>query len=838
MPAPRNYVRGYSFAGYQATNPNRPLPGPALDNELEEIEQSLTEAISGLNDIRRADGQLKNGIVGVDALAPDIITGVRPATLWQAGIQYQAQDTVSYLAAFYRCTINHLSTDFLTDLTATRWELYADIGGTATDAQIARNEAVAARNEAVPAGAAATAGSNNVTALYDLFDDRYLGEKTVLPLVDNDGNAIVDGALVSLTGQTPTTLNGMYVRRGGLWHYVVAPFLGAFAAYRYVATAAQTVITGADANGGTLAYTPGAIMVTVNGVTLEPNTYTATNGTSVVLGTALSASDAVVIYSFGSFSVADAESANFTPAGAGAVVRTIQSKLRDVVSVMDFGADPTGVASSSSAVTSAIAAKSLVYFDAGTYNIATAVTPLATTVIVLEPGVILTGANASSVLDPAAGKIINLGRDQVGYAPPLGEGTDQSLYLKFNGNFDNIQIDKWVRGVTTSNGSDGRFPAFQVQQYNDLRRDAVNKWWNVNGGAFYSRIYCGLTQPFRGGAVGSWNEVYVYDQADHATRNTGGEPCGVHVTNKAHWGVGRQNGSVNYWGLDVNVGGPSYADTLDREGLLIAGSFTSNKLTVGTGINFANSDAQKRGSYVIAAQSAPGIGLLPYLGDDTWAGKTTHPLRAAMVINGYSGAYDGANAATDGHDADAGLMAEIGLRIGNWGGAWPDIRANPQVTWNSKIGNGLWISDYVFSGLVMEARHPSGVAVSLDVRRGAGPLAIAEEFRQTSIRAYDNAAWTNFVSFFGATDATGFVTMRSEGSAANLGFSIEPKGNGWLTLSGGGSLRVAVNSTGLGFFGATPLAQQTITGSRGGNVALANLLTALASHGLIIDSTT
>jgi hypothetical protein len=367
MPAPRNYVRGYSFAGYQATNPNRPLPGPALDNELEEIEQSLTEAISGLNDIRRADGQLKNGIVGVDALAPDIITGVRPATLWQTGIQYQKQDTVSYLASFYRCTIDHLSTNFLTDLTATRWELYAELGSIATDAQIARNEAVAAAAAAVPAGAAATAGSNNVTALYDLFDDRYLGEKTALPTLDNDGNALVNGALVSLTGQTPTTLNGMYVRRGGAWHYVVAPFLGAFSAYRYVATAAQTVITGADANGGTLAYTPGAIMVTVNGVTLAPNTYTATNGTSVVLGTALSASDAVVVYSFGSFSVADAESANFTPAGSGAVVRTIQTKIRETVSVKDFGAFGDGVTNDSLAFTRAFAASSTVIVPPGVY---------------------------------------------------------------------------------------------------------------------------------------------------------------------------------------------------------------------------------------------------------------------------------------------------------------------------------------------------------------------------------------------------------------------------------------------------------------------------------------
>ena len=305
MPAPRNYVRGYSFAGYQATNPNRPLPGTSLDNELEEIEQSLTEAISALSDIRRADGQLRNGIVGLDALAPDLATGVRPATLWQAGIQYQAQDTVSYLASFYRCTIGHLSTDFLTDLTATRWELYADIGTTATDAQTARNEAVAAAAAAVPAGAAATAGSNNVTALYDLFDDRYLGEKTALPTLDNDGNALVNGALVSLTGQTPTTLNGMYVRRGGAWQSVLSQFLGAFVPYRYVATASQTVFSGADANGATLGYVANAVLVTVNGVSLTPNTYTATNGTSVVLGTALTAGDVVVIYSFGSFSVAD-----------------------------------------------------------------------------------------------------------------------------------------------------------------------------------------------------------------------------------------------------------------------------------------------------------------------------------------------------------------------------------------------------------------------------------------------------------------------------------------------------------------------------------------------------
>lgn len=42
----------------------------------------------------------------------------------------------------------------------------------------------------------------------------------------------------------------------------------------------------------------------------------------------------------------------------------------------------------------------------------------------------------------------------------------------------------------------------------------------------------------------------------------------------------------------------------------------------------------------------------------------------------------------------------------------------------------------------------------------------------------------------------------------------------------------------VGFYGAAPVARATVTGSRGGNAALASLLTALAGCGLIVDSTT
>lgn len=56
-------------------------------------------------------------------------------------------------------------------------------------------------------------------------------------------------------------------------------------------------------------------------------------------------------------------------------------------------------------------------------------------------------------------------------------------------------------------------------------------------------------------------------------------------------------------------------------------------------------------------------------------------------------------------------------------------------------------------------------------------------------------------------------------------------------LNAAGTAVVTVNDTGLGFFAASPVAKQTITGSRGGNAALADLLTKLALAGLITDST-
>ena len=54
-------------------------------------------------------------------------------------------------------------------------------------------------------------------------------------------------------------------------------------------------------------------------------------------------------------------------AGSGAVATTVQAKLRETVSVLDFGADPTGGTDSATAFTNAIATGKLVLAPKGTY---------------------------------------------------------------------------------------------------------------------------------------------------------------------------------------------------------------------------------------------------------------------------------------------------------------------------------------------------------------------------------------------------------------------------------------------------------------------------------------
>lgn len=79
-----------------------------------------------------------------------------------------------------------------------------------------------------------------------------------------------------------------------------SPISAPLAAFRYIASAGQTVFSGVDTNGNTLAFTPGFLYVFVNGVLLAPTLdYTTTSTTTVTLVSGCSLSDFVDILAFG-----------------------------------------------------------------------------------------------------------------------------------------------------------------------------------------------------------------------------------------------------------------------------------------------------------------------------------------------------------------------------------------------------------------------------------------------------------------------------------------------------------------------------------------------------------
>ena len=245
----------------------------------------------------------------------------------------------------------------------------------------ATNSANSATTAATQAGIATTQASNaaaSATAAatsFDDFEDRYLGPKSAAPTTDNDGNPLLTGAMYF-----DTSISEMRVYTGTVWKAVGSAINGTTNRATYTATAGQTTFS--------VVYDVGFVDVYLNGLKLQAVAeFTATNGTSIVLASGATAGDIVDIVAYGVFSVADLNAGQiaatdgaggslfttvagfitrlmssagsalvgFIQAGTGAIQRTMQDKNRESVSVTDFtGADPTGVADSTTAIRNAM----------------------------------------------------------------------------------------------------------------------------------------------------------------------------------------------------------------------------------------------------------------------------------------------------------------------------------------------------------------------------------------------------------------------------------------------------------------------------------------------------
>jgi hypothetical protein len=163
---------------------------------------------------------------------------------------------------------------------------------------------------------AAAASAAAAATTYDNFDDRYLGAKSSAPTLDNDGNALIEGALY-----WNSVANAMLAWDGAAWASISST--ADIFRYRFTAAGGETSESGLDDNGLTLSYIVGKEQVYLNGVLLVRSTdYVATNGTSIASLAALTAGDVLEIITFTAFDLATAISNTLFDAKGDILVAT------------------------------------------------------------------------------------------------------------------------------------------------------------------------------------------------------------------------------------------------------------------------------------------------------------------------------------------------------------------------------------------------------------------------------------------------------------------------------------------------------------------------------------
>lgn len=169
---------------------------------------------------------------------------------WAASTAFAERDIVKDTSNnnIYLCLVAHTSSGsqpISTNADVAKWALLVDAAAAATSASNAASSASAAASSASSASSSASAASSSASAAassasaaasdasaaassassaaasYDSFDDRYLGAKSSNPTLDNDGNALLTGALYF-----NTTANEMRVYNGSAWVSAYLPAAG------------------------------------------------------------------------------------------------------------------------------------------------------------------------------------------------------------------------------------------------------------------------------------------------------------------------------------------------------------------------------------------------------------------------------------------------------------------------------------------------------------------------------------------------------------------------------------------------------------------------------------
>ncbi len=209
---------------------------------------------------------------------------------------------------------------------------------------------------------------------------------------------------------------------------------------------------------------------------------------------------------------------------------------------------------------------------------------------------------------------------------------------------------------------------------------------------------------------------------------------------------------------------------------------------------------------------------LPAGGDNTYGGSAANPNNTAIVVNSNASTWNrGIVFAADGitgTDGTTGTGVAIEMAKGH-GIRWLQPDQSNGVTIRSDLGSADPEASILFSGSTVNVTGDSG---------------------KSTVRFTQVTSQVNYARITASITANNPI-LSADGDDTNISMIVRGKGSGGVLVQDGGSTtRFQCNTTGIGFFAATPVAKPSVTGSRGGNAALASLLTALSSLGLVTDS--
>ena len=366
-PLPHQYVRQANFTTYESNNPENPKRGTDLDGEMDHIKRALDETQSRLRMLQADDGQMRGGVVRREALGEGIELGFTPPEEWEPGREYAATASVFFDRRFYTATARHVSSaTFQEDLDADLWNLAVDFNAVAADAAAARDKAklwaeesedtevedgaFSSLHHAAKSGASASAASDSETAAAAsasaasdsetaaaasasaASDSETAAAASASAASDSESNAadsestavsaansaaaqfksfqgIYYGALTSDPSLDPngdppaagdwyfnTTNDEPRIFDGGSWGVIGA---STASLQEFTLTEGQTTVS---PDGG---YSPGFVVVTLNGVQLAEDDYTADDGADIVLAEGAAAGDILSVLAFGTFDLAN-----------------------------------------------------------------------------------------------------------------------------------------------------------------------------------------------------------------------------------------------------------------------------------------------------------------------------------------------------------------------------------------------------------------------------------------------------------------------------------------------------------------------------------------------------